>query len=283
MACRTHADPFFTVVAYVAVVTFGVASVLVPSFDLSCVFGTIAWSFFYHAFRSVIEAQFPKTSVLVDPADKAWSVAGAYTSFFHQFIVCLAFGLYFLGVHSKDSIWFREGMPGEDWPTRRVEQHLFFATMGYELKDFMRTPFPDAGLITHHIFTVLGCVLCLLTPGGVGMVCINCVNAQVGSGFYNAFVFYPTAWCFWLFVAMMSVSNAVAIWLFVDYLTLEIPMVWYGCYGAVVFGLVLMRQGNVLIMCLKRAKSKPEPEHTLDETDPLARKGSNPTRDGSMA
>jgi len=150
--------------------------------------------------------------------------------------------------------------------------------MGYELKDFMRSPFPNVGLITHHIFTVLGCVLCLLSPGGVGMMSINCINAQLGSGFYNAFVFYPTLWNFWLFVAMMSLSNAIAIWLFVAYLTLQIPLVWHVCYGLVVFALVAMRQGNVLLMCLKRAKStKPEPEQTGDESDPLAGKSSNPT------
>jgi len=92
-----HADPFFTVVAYLAVMTFGIASLMVQSYALSCVFGTIAWSCFYHAFRSVIETQFPKTIVLVDPTDKAWSVAAAYTSFFHQFGVCFGFGLFFSG------------------------------------------------------------------------------------------------------------------------------------------------------------------------------------------
>jgi len=150
--------------------------------------------------------------------------------------------------------------------------------MGYELKDFMRTPFPNLGLITHHIFTVLGCVLCLLSPGGVGLMCINCIDAQVGSGFYNAFVFYPVRWNFWLFVAMMSLSNAIAVWLFVVYLTLQIPLVWHVYYGLVVFALVLMRQGNVLLMCLARLSSKQDPEHTAGETDPLARKElSNPT------
>jgi len=258
------------VVAYLAVLTFGVASVMVQSYVLSCVFGTIAWSCFYHALRSLIETQFPKTSVLVDPTDKAWSVAGAYTSFFHQFGVCLGFGLYFLGTHSQDSAWWRTAMPGDDWALRRLEEHIFFATMGYELKDFMRIPFPNAGLITHHIFTVLGCVLCLLSPGGVGMLCINCINAQLGSGFFNAFVFYPATWNFWLFVAMMSLSNAIAIWLFVLYLALPIPLVWHVCYGLVVFALVVMRQGNVIVMCLKRVTSvKQEPEHTASETDPL--------------
>jgi len=218
--------------------------------------------------------------VLVDPSDKAWSVAGAYTSFFHQFGVCLGFGLFFLGLHSQDSHWWGAAMPGEDWALRRVEQHLFFATMGYELKDFMRSPFPHPGLIVHHIFTVLGCVLCLLTPGGVGMMVINCVNAQLGSGFFNAFVFYPTMWNFWLFVAMMSLSNAIAIWLFVAFLSVQVPLVWHVCYGLVVFALVVMRQGNVMIMCLKRSKkTKAEPEQTgADETDPLSRK-SNPTVD----
>jgi len=284
MAClRVHADPFFTVVAYVAVLTFGIASVMVPSFGLSCLFGTIAWACFYHALRAVIETQFPKTSVLVDQSDKAWSVAAAYTSFFHQFGVCFVIGLYFLGVHNKDSTWWRGGMPGDDWVLRRVEQHLFFATMGYELKDFMRTPFPDPGLITHHIFTVLGCVLCLLTPGGVGMVSLNCINAQLGSGFYNAFVFYPTPRCFWLFVVMMTLSNSIALWLFVEFLSLPLPVVWMCCYGIVVVGLVVMRQGNLILMCIKRAKPvKSEPEHTLDETDPLARKHSVPDANNAV-
>jgi hypothetical protein len=273
-----HADPFFTIAAYLAVLTFGVASVMVQSYVLSCVFGTIAWSCFYHAFRTLIETQFPKTSALVDQSDKAWSVAAAYTSFFYQFGVCFVFGMNFLGTHYGDKIWWAEGMAGDDWYLRRVEQQLFFATMGYELKDFMRSPFPDVGLITHHIFTLLGCTLCLLTPGGVGTVCINCINAQVGSGFYNAFLFYPTQWNFWLFVAMMSLSNSIAIWLFVEYLVLQIPLVWHVCYGLVVFALILMRQGNVILMCVKRATSvKSEPEHTAAESDPLARRCSGPT------
>jgi len=257
---------------------------MVPSFALSCVFGTIAWTCFYHALRSVIETQFPKTSVLVDPEDQAWSVAAAYTSFFHQFGVCFVFGLYFLGAHNRDPVWWREAMPGEDWMLRKVEQHLFFATMGYELKDFMRSPFPAPGLITHHIFTVLGCVFCLLTPGGVGMVCINCINAQVGSGFFNASVFYPSAWSFRVFVVMMTLSNSVAIWLFVEYFSLPVPVVWYWCYGIVVIGLVIMRQGYLIGVCIKRAKPpKAEPEHTLDETDPLARKRAVPTTDANNA
>lgn len=275
--CPESTDSMVNIISFLAVLIFGIASVTVNYYSLSCIFGTVAWACFYHSFRSLIEFQFPKTSALVTQADTSWSIAGAYVSFFHQFAVCFTVGAILLARYSDEKSWWQSEMGGSTWYMRRLEQQLFFTTMGYELKDFMRSPFPDIGLIIHHVFTVLGCVLCLLLPAGVGLVCMNCIDAQVGSGFFNAYVFYPARWNFWLFVAMMSVSNAVAIWLFFEFLTLNLSLVWFMCYGIVVFALALMRQGNVIIMCVDHAKNGNSSTHTSDEIDPLARKSSIPS------
>jgi len=254
-------DSWFTLASLLVLVAFEAVSLCAEGYAVVSVLGTFAWACFFHVLREIIETQFPKTRAIVDPSDPQWSKAAAYVSFLHEFVVCLGFGIYFLALFNRDVLWWGESIMRPSWTAHRPEEHLFYATMGYDIKDFFKSR-PNIGFVIHHIFTILACVLTLLTPAGLGLVAVNCVQAQLGSGFYNLYVFLPTTAMFWAFVVFMTASNAIGLWLLAKYIGFDMPVVWKICYGIMVCGLCILRQGNVFMLLGKRAQPGKKPEGT---------------------
>ena len=135
-----------------------------------------------------------------------------FVSLFHQGPVCVAFLLGILVAHASRDWW------QSDWGgySYMAERHVHLSIIGYELKDFFLGSV-SAGFAVHHAFTFAGCSLCLFSPGGVGMITVNALNAELGSFFANLFVVRRTASVLALFALLMTGSNLVAGWITVEY------------------------------------------------------------------
>lgn len=70
-----------------------------------------------------------------------------------------------------------------------LERIILISIIGYELKDFFYSKI-DNGFLAHHLFTFAGCIVCLLSNSGYGMITLNAINAEFGSSFSNLFTLH---------------------------------------------------------------------------------------------
>mmetsp|Transcript_83377 Transcript_83377/g.147021 ORF Transcript_83377/g.147021 Transcript_83377/m.147021 type:complete len:248 (-) Transcript_83377:44-787(-) len=135
------------------------------------------------------------------------------------------------------SLWMES--PWE--PSMFLEEQVQALVLGAMIKDFILCTATDAAFILHHVCVVLGSVLCLSLPGGVGIVTINGVQAESFSLFYNLMAVFPSAMTKGLYVVLMPISNISG--LVFGFLLLKVPMhwAWSATYAILCLLLVLFR------------------------------------------
>ena len=105
------------------------------------------------------------------------------------------------------------------WGTATMASHhlleqVHCAVIGYMLKDFAVYPGGlETGYILHHIFTVVGCTLCLWFPSAVGVITFQAVQCEFASALFSAQSLYPTLLGKVLYFITMPGSNVLAAWL----------------------------------------------------------------------
>jgi hypothetical protein len=103
----------------------------------------------------------------------------------------------------------------------------------------------------------VGCLVCLLTPVGLGLVTLNAVNAEWGSAAYNiSLLVHTSAVAHLAYVVLMTASNALAVYWGILYYNLEKPIGWSIAYTVLFVGLVLMRQGFLMVELVKSCRSQ---------------------------
>jgi hypothetical protein len=85
---------------------------------------------------------------------------------------------------------------------------------------------------------------------------MNAINAEWGSAFYNISLLVPTTAARITYFLCMSLSNVIAIYFGLRYLLLEKPMSWSAGYLILGCGLVIMRQGFVVLGMVKSCRAK---------------------------
>src|SRR3989338_184595 len=137
------------------------------------------------------------------------------------------------------------------------EKQIWWALIGYQLKDFIYSKL-DIFFTLHHIFAIVGSVLCLVSPLGVGLLTFNCVNAEFGSSTFNMsellpkgrFIFDP------LYLFMMTISNIIVVNVAYEYWQLPLPLVYRGAYIFISGFLVLLRQAGVVQKVISMLRSE---------------------------
>lgn len=191
--------------------------------------------------------------------------AEVLVSLFHQFGLCLVACVVFLGLHVNNdfSSWWKDGPIYAFSFERQVQVSIF----GYELKDVAYGCIHWTWLI-HHGLTFIGCVFVLNMPAGLGLVTLNGLIAEMGSGIYNLNVIWPNSCTAIAYFIGMFISNglvaAFAVLLFyVDNMAIG----WKVCYGIIVLLLFILRtEGLRRAICEFRKEKEDAPAEGTDSS-----------------
>ncbi len=101
--------------------------------------------------------------------------------------------------------------------------------------------------------------MCLLTGAGAGLVCLNGLSAELGSGMYNLSTLQPGSNAVLnVYLVAMTLSNVLALVAGVWFLVLPtwagtpVPLFFQISYGVICLLLVIFRQAGLLLEAIPR-------------------------------
>eukprot|EP00658_Telonema_sp_P-2_P056408 TRINITY_DN44861_c0_g1_i1.p1 TRINITY_DN44861_c0_g1~~TRINITY_DN44861_c0_g1_i1.p1 ORF type:complete len:342 (+),score=79.98 TRINITY_DN44861_c0_g1_i1:92-1117(+) len=129
-------------------------------------------------------------------------------SVFHQLGVCLIAMVVMLAVHVNHDFkdWWNKGPVYAYSFERQVQVSI----LGYELKDLSYGCIHWTWLV-HHGITFIGVLMVLNMPAGLGLVSLNGLIAELGSGFFNLRYIWENLLTRYLYFVGMFLSNGVVV------------------------------------------------------------------------
>ena len=199
----------------------------------SAISATVFWTLLYSALCLFF------VNVLPDGREplEGFATGLYYVSSIHQVLAMIfLLSLALVPNHpSNYTAWFYGGWKDSQF----FERQIFYSCFGYALKDFIVAEV-DFGFFLHHLFTIIGAVLCLKSPLGVGIITLNGVVAEVGSNFYSLNTLFKDRIRIAYFI-IMNASNIFAAYLSYLYCSQPIPLIFSGTYGFLTVGLLIFR------------------------------------------
>ena len=160
-------------------------------------------------------------------------------------------GLHGDGDSEPVNIFWRGGWGTATKASQHVLEQVHCAIIGYMLKDFAVYPGGlETGYVLHHIFSVVGCTLCLWFPSAMGIITFQAVQCEFASALFSAQTLYPTGMGRALYFVSMTASNVGAAWL--SWLVVAVfadmaPLPHRGLYGTLTVLLLIIRSVGLLL------------------------------------
>ena len=152
-----------------------------------------------------------------------------------------------------DIDWLDGGWGSNYWMERAV--HL--SIVGYEAKDFAIMEL-SVGFIFHHTLACVGCIFCLIVPGGAGYLTAVALIAELGSSLANLNSLFNKVLTI-PYIIVMTSSNILAIYLTYQFCLVKIHMIYHAVFIVLAFGLIGFRTlgtFSTLMELIKTSKSK---------------------------
>lgn len=149
--------------------------------------------------------------------------------------------------------------PWELWTFRGfLGRHAYYSIFAFELKDLW-APGMTVPFWVHHIIVFCGCATCLAVPAGAGLLLMNNISAEFGSGFYNLVNLFPKSrLVLWIYIIMMNLSNFVGLLtlIFINSSFPGLPAVYRIGYSIMCASLLLLRTAGLGLEVRKRFFTK---------------------------
>ena len=145
--------------------------------------------------------------------------------------------------------WWVGSWNGMGPTTRVLCRQFYFSVFGYEFKDVWAEGSLSFPFVLHHSAVCVGVLLCLSLPSGVGLVTLNGLLAEIGSGTFNLSLLFSKGWpARLLYSIAMTASNIFGLFCLYKFIDLDgLDWKFKISYSLLCGLLVILRFGGLFV------------------------------------